>query len=95
MLNDLARLDCTAQAELVRRRQVAPADLVDAAIARIEQLDPAAQRRHPAALRQGARRSPETRSAATGPFRGVPFLLKDLHRRRRRAIPYHAGMQLL
>ena len=33
-------LDATAQAELVRRGEVTPLELVDAAIARIEKLDP-------------------------------------------------------
>ena len=37
----LALLDATAQADLVRRREVSPTELVDAAIARIEALDPA------------------------------------------------------
>ena len=37
---DLAFLDATAQAELVRRGEVTPLDLVDAAIARIERANP-------------------------------------------------------
>jgi len=36
-----ATLDATAQAELVRRREASPAELVDAAIARIEVVNPA------------------------------------------------------
>ena len=38
--DELAFLDGTAQAELVRRKQLTPLELVDAAIARIEQLNP-------------------------------------------------------
>ena len=41
MSDELALLDATAQAELVRRRQASPRELVDAAIGRIEKLNPA------------------------------------------------------
>jgi len=40
MPDEFAFLDATAQAELVRRRDVRPLELVDAAITRIEQLNP-------------------------------------------------------
>jgi len=68
-------LDATAQAELVRTGQASPAELVDAAIARIE--------RH---RELGAVTIPlfdEARAAARGPlpegpFRGVPILVKDI-----------------
>ena len=39
-MNDLWRLDATAQAELVRDEQVTPIELVEAAIERIERLNP-------------------------------------------------------
>ncbi len=39
-MDDLARLDATAVAHLVRTRQVSAKELVDAAIARIERLNP-------------------------------------------------------
>ena len=69
-------LDATAQAELVRRGEASPAELVDAAIARIEALNP----------QLNAVITPlfdKAREAAAGdlpdgPFRGVPMLLKDL-----------------
>ena len=38
--DDTAWLDATAQAELVRTKEVSPAELVDEAIARIEALNP-------------------------------------------------------
>ena len=38
--DELAFLDATAQADLVRRGQAEPVELVDAAIARIERLNP-------------------------------------------------------
>src|SRR3712207_650216 len=37
---DYARLDATALADLVRRRHITPAELVDAAIARLERSEP-------------------------------------------------------
>lgn len=69
-------LDAVALAELVRRGEVSPAELVDEAINRIEKLNP----------ELNAVITPlfdEARAAARGelpdgPFRGVPFLLKDL-----------------
>ena len=41
MADEFATLDATAQAELVRRREVQPLELVDAAIAHVERLNPA------------------------------------------------------
>jgi Asp-tRNA(Asn)/Glu-tRNA(Gln) amidotransferase A subunit family amidase len=41
--DELVLLDATAQAELVRSKQVTPLQLVDAAIARIEKLNPSFQ----------------------------------------------------
>ena len=38
--DDLATLDATAQAELVRRKQITPAELVEAAIERMERVNP-------------------------------------------------------
>lgn len=77
--DELALLDATSQAELVRRGEVSARDLIDAAIARIEALDDA-QTGLNAVIH---RRFDEARSEANtilpaGPFRGVPFLLKDL-----------------
>ncbi len=69
-------LDATAQAELVRRKEVKPIELVDAAMERIERLNPAIN----------AVVTPMYEEAQTvargelpdGPFTGVPFLLKDI-----------------
>ncbi|HTA03665.1 MAG TPA: amidase family protein, partial [Streptosporangiaceae bacterium] len=73
---DTTWLDATAQADLVRRGEVTPKDLVEAAIARIEAVNPQLD----AVLRS---RFDEARTEAAGdlpdgPFRGVPMLLKDL-----------------
>jgi amidase len=40
-ISELSTMDATAQAELVRRRELTPLELVDAAIARIERVNPA------------------------------------------------------
>ena len=39
-MDELAFLDATAQAELVRRKEVTPVEMVDAAIERIERVNP-------------------------------------------------------
>jgi len=69
-------LDATAQADLVRCGEATPAELVDAAIARIEALNPrldaVIRTRFDQARAQAAGTPPD------GPFRGVPILLKDL-----------------
>ena len=38
-IDELSTMDATAQAELVRRRELSPLELVDAAIARIERVN--------------------------------------------------------
>ena len=74
--DDLALLDATAQAELVRKKEVQPIELVEAAIARIERLNPTLNAvitsMYELARTAAAEKLPE------GPFTGVPFLLKDL-----------------
>lgn len=39
-ISELSTVDATAQAELVRRKEVTPLELVDPAIARIERVNP-------------------------------------------------------
>ncbi|MCR9242929.1 MAG: amidase [Rhodobiaceae bacterium] len=71
------RLDGMAQADLVRRGEVSSLELVDAAIARIEKLNPKIN----AVI---STRFDKARSLANspdipdGPFTGVPYLIKDL-----------------
>jgi amidase len=76
--SELTWLDATAQAELVARGAVAPAELVEAAIARIERLNPQLNcvifPRYEKAL-AAARDRERPRG---GMFCGVPFLMKDL-----------------
>ena len=72
-LEELAWLDATAQAELVRNKEVTPLELVEAAIERIERINP----------KLNAVVTPMydlARETAAGPlpddpFSGVPFLL--------------------
>jgi amidase len=75
-MTEMTWLDATAQADLVRRGEVSPRELVDAAIARIEalnpQLDAVIRTRFDQARAETAGALPD------GPFRGVPILLKDL-----------------
>src|SRR5213594_4421565 len=91
--DDLALLDATAQADLVRQRKASPRELIDAAIARIERVNPQLN----AVIIQRFEKAHAEAAAPdlpAGPFRGVPFLLKDLicHSA---GDPYHAGMRLL
>src|SRR5688572_15478059 len=76
MSDELASLDATAQADLVRRRQVSAAELTDAAIARIERLNPTLNAVIHAFFERA--RAEAKAPADGGPFAGVPFLMKDL-----------------
>jgi len=92
MTDDLAFADATTLAERVRSGDVSPAELVDAAIARIEAVNPALN----AVIHT---RFDEARAEATGgppdgPFRGVPILVKDLDGALA-GTPQHLGNQLL
>ncbi len=74
--DEFARLDATAQAELVRTGQVQPIELVDAAIARIEALNPKVG----AFVTTFFDRAREAARGPlpNGPFTGVPYAIKDL-----------------
>ena len=69
--------DATAQAELVRKREASPLELVDAAIQRIEKVNP---QLNAVVWERFEKARQEARSAQlpNGPFTGVPFLTKDL-----------------
>ena len=92
MSGDLARLDATAQAEMVRSGEASPLELVEAAIARTEALNPELNAViHP--LFDEAREAAEG-DLPDGPFRGVPFMLKDLGAALA-GQPFHLGMRYL
>jgi amidase len=91
--DELAALDATAQAELVRRGKISPGELVEAAIRRCERLNPALNAIiHPAYAR--ARSVAASPGLPAGPFRGVPFLMKDIGGPEA-GEPYHVGMRFL
>src|SRR3954469_15458835 len=73
---DYENYDALGLAELVRRKHVTPEDLLEAAIERVETRNPAVNavtmKLYDHARRAIAQGLPE------GPFRGVPFLMKDL-----------------
>lgn len=75
-LDDLAFLDATAQAELVKQKEVKPIELVDAAIERIQHLNPTLNAVVTPMF--DLARAAATGEIPDGPFKGVPFLLKDL-----------------
>ena len=74
-MSDDTWLDATAQAELVRTGQVSPKELVEAAIERIDRINP--QLDAVIRTRYDAART-EAGEPGSGPFAGVPILLKDL-----------------
>ncbi|MFN2427876.1 MAG: amidase [Candidatus Binatia bacterium] len=89
----LGDLDATGQAELVQRGDATAAELVEASIARIERLNPslnAVIHR----LYDKARRDAAAPDLPDGPFRGVPFLVKDVLCHTAGA-PFHCGMRVL
>lgn len=73
---DYAGLDATDQAALVRSRQIAAAELVEAAILRLERFDPALNVLVTPCYERAL--AIARRSLGTGPFAGVPFLVKDV-----------------
>ena len=75
-LDETTFLDATAQAELVRKKEVKAIELVDAAIERIERLNPTLNAVIAPLFEQA--RAAAMAKLPDGPFTGVPFLLKDL-----------------
>jgi amidase len=74
--DDFAWLDATAQAELVAKGKASPEELLDAALARAERLNPELN----AIIRpmEAEARAAIKAGLPDGPLKGVPFLLKDL-----------------
>ncbi|XDA97647.1 amidase [Sulfitobacter sp. LCG007] len=84
--------DATGLAEIVARKEVSPDELLDEALRRTEQLNPALNA--VVHLRPEIARQRIAEGLPRGPFRGVPFLLKDLGAE---AVdfPSHNGSRLL
>ena len=92
-MTELAFLSATEQADLVRRKEVSPIELVDDAITRIEKLNPELN----AVIYERfekARSEAQSGELPDGPFRGVPILLKDLDGHSA-GDPYYCGMRVL
>lgn len=93
MTDEIAWLDAVAQADLVRRGEVTPTELVDAAIERVERLDPILNAVVVPTLEK-ARAQAADPSLPGVAFRGVPFLLKDLGGQSA-GDPYYGGLKFL
>jgi len=68
--------DAVGLAELVRRREVTPKELLDEALKRVEALNP--KLNAVVMLQEGVARRLIEEGLPEGPLKGVPFLLKDL-----------------
>src|SRR5260370_26577762 len=78
LADETRRMDATEQAALVANGEVTPSELLEAAIERIEQSNPSLN----AVVMEWfehARSVAADPNLPDGPFRGVPFLLKDLY----------------
>jgi amidase len=76
MIGDLGVTDATALADLVARREVSPGELLDAALAAVEARNPALNA--VVLIQEGVARKAIADGLPPGPFRGVPFVIKDL-----------------
>jgi amidase len=91
LVGDYITLDATALADPVRQRHVSPAELVEAAIVRLEQVEPKLAGMAEWTLDQARRAACEPRVDA--PFAGVPFLLKN-NMHVAAGLPYHNGSRI-
>jgi amidase len=73
--HEYADFDGLGLAHLVRHRELTPVELVDAAIARVEELNPRLNAVIFSAYEQARQRA---KMNLTGPLAGVPMLLKDI-----------------
>ena len=91
VMGELLKMDATAQAAMIKNREISALELLEAAIARIESLD---QELNAVIHRRFERAKREVGSGLpNGPFQGVPVLLKDSIPLQ--GEPYHLGMYVL
>lgn len=90
--DEFARLDATAQAELVRNGEASAVELTEAAISRIEATNGEVNAVIHPLFEEGLEAAKG--ELPNGPFRGVPFLLKDLGAAFA-GQPLHLGMNYL
>ncbi|MES0883939.1 amidase [Roseibium sp. SCP14] len=76
MLPEFDQLDAIDMARMVREREVSPSELLEAAIERTEARNPALNAVVHTMYDEG--RKQIDRGLAEGPFKGVPFLIKDI-----------------
>ena len=76
MIGDLGAADATELAGLVAKGDVSPTELLDAALAAVAAHNPALNA--VVLIQEGAARAAIKAGLPWGPFRGVPFLIKDL-----------------
>jgi len=77
MIGDLDAADATELAGWVAKGDVSPTELLDAALAAVEERNPAVNA--VVLIREGVARKAIADGLPPGPFRGVPFLIKDLY----------------
>jgi amidase len=75
---ELAAFDAVGQSELVRRGDVIPVELVEAAISRVEALNPTLNAVVTTAFDEAMDAARAVSNDSALPFAGVPFLVKDL-----------------
>jgi amidase len=90
---EYASYDSLGLAELIAARQVSAGEVADAAIRTIEERNPALNAVIHESFERARREAAGT--LADGPFRGVPFLLKDLACGNRVGDPIHWGTRFL
>ena len=90
-MDEFAKLDATETAALVASGTVSPDELLDRALAATERLNPALNA--VVLVQEAVARAAIRQGLPTGPFRGVPFLIKDLGCEAR-DFPSHNGSRL-
>lgn len=91
-ITDYPHYDALGLAELVRWKEVTPAELLETAIARVERLNP--QLNAVIEKMYGHARAALSAGLPDGPFTGVPFLLKDINMAYA-GVPTRAGSRFL
>ncbi len=91
MIGDLGARDATELAEWVAKGEVSPDQLLDAALAAVDLRNPAINA--VVLVNEDVARKAIADGLPHGPFRGVPFLLKDLGAEAR-DFPSHSGSRL-
>lgn len=92
MIGDLGASDATELAGWVAKGEVSPTELLDAALTAVEERNPALNA--VVLIQEGVARKAIADGLPQGPFRGVPFLIKDLGIEAK-DFPSHNGSRLL